>query len=185
MGITRGGINWVSGADVDEIDVALSSVGLTATALVIVSGGSSVTVKAGASTIKLARRMNLLSSRFLSLIADAARSGDVARLSDVALDLDQLRSATSMTAALHLLPLVDDANDARRLAKVATILGPRTVAVAEVLGKARLMRLTLRISETAWRLIAGLAGLAVGLASLIGSLLQTLLFRAVRRMAKT
>jgi hypothetical protein len=183
LGLAQGGVNWVAGTDVDEIDVALSGVGLTATALVLVSGGSSATIKAGASTMKLARRMNLLSPRLLGLVTDAVRNGNTGVLSNLAFDLDRLRTATSVTDTLHMLRYVDDASDARRLADVATALGPRTVAAAEMLGKARLLRATLRVSETAWRLMVGLAGLALSLALLIGGWLQSRMLHILLRRA--
>lgn len=202
-GITRAGVAYASGAEVDQIDLALSVVGLGATAAVLTSGGTSGLVKAGASLAKLARRMGLLSPKLVEMAMIAARTGvDWARLpavrsldevkaavhadaflplTNTLTDLERLRGVTNATTALHLLPMVEDAADARRLATAAEALGPKLVGRAEVLGKARLFRATLRISETAWALGAGLIGLMLSGAGLISSILQTLLIRRIAR----
>lgn len=202
-GVTRAGVAYVSGDPIDQIDLALSVVGLGATAAVLVSGGTSAVVKAGASLAKLARRMGRVSPKLADMALRAAAEGvdwaalpaarsvdDVtaalrtqafAPLTATLTDLDRLRSATDATTALHLLPLVDDAADARSLAIAAEALGPRLIGRAEVLGKARLFRTALRVSETAWALIAGLSGLLVSGAALAGAALQTRLFRAMHR----
>lgn len=202
-GVTRAGLAYVSGEPIDQIDLALSVVGLGATAAVLASGGTSVVVKAGAGLAKLARKMGRVSPRLAEVALKAAREGvdwaalPAARslediraavradaflpLTETLTDLERVRSATDATTALHLLPLVDDAKDARGLATAAEALGPRLIGRAEVLGKARLFRTTLRVSETAWALVSGLSGLLVSLAGLAGSALQTRLFHALRR----
>ena len=202
-GITRAGMAYAAGDDVDGVDLALSVVGLGATAAVVASGGSSAFIKAGAGLAKLARRMGRLSPRLVAMATDAVRTGvDWATLPSVRsvdelqavirtdafmpltatlADLERLRTATDTTTALHLLPLVDDAADARKLAVAAEALGPKTVGRAEMLGKARLLRATLRLSETSMTLAASLAGLFLSLAGLIGSGASRRLSRALLR----
>jgi hypothetical protein len=204
-GIARAGVAYASGGEVDQIDLALSVVGLGATAAVLASGGSSYTLKAGASLAKLARRMGRLSPRLIEMALEAARTGvrwadlpgvrsadDLSRvlraeafvpLTDTLTDLSRLTAATGATTALHLLPLVDDAADARRLARSAEALGPKLVGRAEVLGKARLFRATLRASKTAWALGAGIVGMLVSAATLIAAMLQHALLRRLHRFA--
>lgn len=202
-GITRAGVAYASGEEVDQIDLALSVVGLGATAAILASGGSSGVVKAGASLAKLARKMGRLSPRLVEMAMEAARTGvnwaslpgvrslDDLRaavrseaflpLSNTLTDLNRLNTATDATTALHLLPMVEDAADARRLANAAEALGPKLVGRAEVLGKARLFRATLRFSETAWALTAALTALLLSSASLIGGWLQHTLIKRLRR----
>ena len=202
-GITRAGVAYASGEEVDQIDLALSVVGLGATAAILASGGSSGVVKAGASLAKLARKMGRLSPRLVDMAVEAARTGvnwaslpAVRSLGDLRAairteaflpltntltDLNRLNTATDATTALHLLPMVDDANDARRLANAAEALGPKLVGRAEVLGKARLFRATLRFSETAWALTAALTGLLLSTASLIGGAIQHSLLKHLHR----
>lgn len=204
-GITRAGVAYAAGDDIDQIDLALSVVGLGATAAMLASGGTSAVVKAGASLAKLARKMDRLSPRLVAMASDAVRGGvDWARLpavrslddlsaairaeaftplTNTLTDLDRLRAATTATTALHLLPLVDDATDARRLANAAEALGPKLAGRAELLGKARLFRATLRLSETAWALTAALTSLLLSAAGLLTSLIQHSLLKHRKRMA--
>ncbi|GLS85429.1 hypothetical protein GCM10010873_04020 [Cypionkella aquatica] len=205
-GITRAGVTYASGGEVDQIDLALSVVGLGATAAILASGGTSGLVKAGAGLAKLARKMGRLSPRLVDMAVDAARTGvnwaalpGVRNLDDLTAairteaflpltntltDLNRLNTATDATTALHLLPMVDDAADARRLANAADALGPKLVGRAEVLGKARLFRATLRLSETAWALGAGLVGLLLSTASLIAGMIQHALIKRLRTSLK-
>lgn len=203
--ITRGAMDYMAGEAVDRIDVTLAIVGLGATITVAASGGTSLVAKAGASGLKLARNMGRLSPRLNATLAHAATDGvdwialrragsmdDIAAslrtdafapVVSIAADLERLRAATDTTTALHLLPLVDDATDATRLARAAEALGPRLVARAEVLGKARLLRATVRLTDTAVTLIGGLIGLLLSGAVLLANALQTRLFAALRRAA--
>ena len=205
-GITRAGVAYASGREVDQIDLALSVVGLGATAAILASGGTSGVVKAGASLAKLARKMGRLSPRLVDMAVTAARTGvnwaslpavrsvdDLTAairteaflpLTNTLTDLSRLNTATDATTALHLLPMVDDAGDARRLANAAEALGPKLVGRAEVLGKARLFRATLRLSETAWALGAGLVGLMLSTATLISGVIQHALIHRLRQKIK-
>ncbi len=205
-GLARAGSAYATGGDVDEIDLGLSIAGLGATALVLATGGSSALVKAGASTARLARRMGLLSPRLTALGTDAVRQGvdwaalpaarssdDLARLirADafapviaVASDLGRMQRATGTAGTLHLLAYIDDAADARRLARASEALGARTVGRLEVLGKARLMRATLRWSDAARQVIAAIAGVFVSLAALLGGAVQGIGLRLLRGAAR-
>lgn len=205
-GLAKEGLAYTTGAEVDEINLALSLVGLGATALVVASGGSSVTVKLGAGVAKLARRMGLVSPRLGALASDALRSGvDWARvpavrgtddlaavlrpdrfapLVAIASDLGRTSRTLGTTDALHLLRYVDDAPDARRIANAAEALGPKTVGRMEVLGKSRFLRATVRLSNLALELFAGLIGLLLSAASLLGSGLSSLAMRGLRRAAR-
>jgi len=205
-GVARAGVAYGTGNEIDALDLGLSVVGLAATGLVVATGGASGAVKAGAATAKLARRMGLLSPRLTAMATDAVRNGidwaalpavrsadDLGRavraqhfapLVATAIDLDRLRAATGMTAALHLLPLIDDAADARRLARAGEALGPRLVARAEVLGKTRLMRATVRVGDVALALMSGLTGLAFSAAGMVGGWLQSAVLRALRGLVR-
>lgn len=204
-GIVRAGLARATGGDVDEIDLALSVVGLGATAVILASGGSSATVKLGASIARMARRMGLVSPRLTALALDSVRRGvdwaalpavrsldDVtaavrmdafAPLTAIAADVGRIGSRLDGAETLHLVRLIDDAPDARRLASLSEALGPRTVATAEVLGKARFLRIAVRLSDVAMGLVAGLVGLALTAAGLIGGLVQGAAFRILRRLA--
>lgn len=202
-GILQGAADYATGEEVDQIDVGLSIIGLAATGLGLASGGSSLTVKAGASLAKLAKGMNRLSPRLLAMIADAVttgidwarvpalRKGDdlakllrtkaIAPLADTLAALGETAGQLGPTATLHLLPLVDTAADATRLARASQALGPRTVAAFEILGKSRVLRATLRMTDLALQLAIGLAGLFLSAGAALAGLVQTALLRGLRR----
>ena len=203
--ILDGAIDHMAGEEVDRVAIVLSIIGLGATATVVLSGGTSASAKLGASALKLARGMGRLSPRLTDLVTRAATEGvdwialrrarsldDVALtlradafapLVSIAADLDRIRQATDTTTALHLLSRIDDAADARRLANASEAVGPRILAKAEVLGKARLLRATVRVTGIGYALIGGLVTLLLSAAILVGNALQTRLFAALRRAA--
>lgn len=203
-GIARAGTAYATGAPVDDIDLALSITGLGATALVVATGGSSLAVKAGAGLAKIARGMGRMSDGLAALTRGAIRNGvdwaalpairstdDLARairadalapLASVAADLTRLQSATGTARALHLLPLVTDPNSARRLANAAEALdGPRLVARADLLGPARLMRATVRLSDAALSFAASLLATLTLIALFIAGAIKSAILRRLRR----
>lgn len=203
-GIAQAGVDYASGTQIDQIDLGLSIIGLSATALAITSGGTSLTIKAGAATAKLARGLRLLSPRLTATASTALRNGldwaalpaarsaddltallradALAPLTATLTDLGRITETLGPSATLHLLPLIDDAADAARLSRVTTALGPRSLAAAELLGKSRLFRATLRATNLATELLAGLAAFGASLASALASALSHRGLRASRRL---
>lgn len=203
LGIGRAASNYALGNDIDTVDLGLSIVGLGATLAVLTSGGSSLVVKAGAGLMKTAVKMGRV-SRPLRMVFETAilRGVNWSRLAD-ARSLDAVRAAlrmehfdevtrianalgdvvgkTDLTTALHLLPMVDNAADAERLAKTATALGPRLLGRAEVLGKARLFRATLRVTDMATWLLTSFATLIAAIASLLATTTEAMLRHFLRR----
>lgn len=203
-GLARGGAAYVSGGEVDEVDLALSIVGLGATVLVVATGGSTLAVKAGAGLAKIARGMGRVSDGLVSLARTALRDGvdwvalpavrsadelaavirtaSFAPLVEVADNLTRLQSAAGTARALHLMPMVSDANTARRLANAAEALdGPRLVARAEILGPARLLRATVRLSDIAISFAASLMAFLTLLALSITGAIKSAVLRRIRR----
>ncbi|WP_435257709.1 hypothetical protein ACSBLW_16610 [Thioclava sp. FR2] len=192
-GIAQAGVDYATGNQIDQIDLGLSIAGLTATGLALTSGGTTLPVKAGATTAKLARGMDLMSPRLIDMAATTARTGidwaglpavrstddlakllradAIAPLSNTLTDLGRVTETLGPSATLHLLPLVDDATDAARLSRMSSALGPRTVAAAELLGKSRLFRASLRATNLATELLIGLGALGASLASALASAL--------------
>lgn len=190
------------GEPVDALDLSLSIGGLTATILALPSGGSSETVKVGAGLIKTARGMRLLSGGMETLLLTAARRAvkwdellhwdaatDPARLlrpeairplQRIASDLGRIATKTDTTTTLHLLRYIDDPQDARRIADAVDTMGPKVVGRLTFLGKGRFLWLGLRYSRLAVEFMASLVGLLTRLALLIGSILQRILWRAMR-----
>lgn len=189
--LRRAGQAMLAGEAVDRIDVGLACVGLAATGAILVSGGTSVSVKAGASALRMARRLGTLTPRFgreLGRLADiglkpsligpmlrrevpAEAVLDTARLSrltDVAGDVARIADRTSIADTVVLLRQIDTAEDAARMARVAEAAGPETRRVVEVLGKGRVFRALVRVSHLA---VAAAAALYL-------SALQALVFLA-------
>lgn len=187
--LRRASADYLSGREVDRIEVGLALAGLGATGAVVATGGGSVTVKAGASLLRTARRMGSLSPTFLRVLRDmsdlridwarlpgyalgrarldeVADAGRIAALGALASDLGQVRRHTSLAETLVLLRHVDSAEDAARLARVAEAAGPRTRHAFDVLGKGRVFRALVRVSNLA------LAGAAL----IYATILQILLF---------
>ena len=205
-GITLEATNYATGAQVDQINLTLSLVGLAATGMMLATGGTSATVKIGASTAKLARRMGLISPRLTALMLHAAKTGvnwaalPAARsMDDLAATLRPaiLRPVTAIlsdagriagtlppTQTLHLIRYIDDATDARHLANATQALGPKTIGRIEVLGKSRLLRATAKYSNTLWHLATGIIGLILGLAGIAGNMVHTAVIRSLRRAAQ-
>jgi len=202
IGLGKAGYAAATGGEVDRLDFALSAIGLGATVAVVATGGTSYTLKAGASLLRMARKMSLLPPRLLGLIADAARTGirwdeaarldtlaDPARLlvpkaiapvAAVATDLGRMSDTLGGTRTLHLLRYVDGPDDARHLADAAETLGPRTLGALEILGKSRFMRAALRWSDEAAALVAGFFGTLAALTAALTSTLHGLVLRRLR-----
>lgn len=186
----------LAGEKVDEVETGLALVGVGATVAVLATGGTSYVVKAGATSLRLARRMGAITPAFGRVLAEAADlpvdwaavlraaplsqitdTARLARLGRIAEDLGTLRANTSMAEALVLVRQVETAEDAARLARLSAATGAETRATLEVLGKARAFRALTRISDLALAAI----GLVAGFAAAVGQLALGLVPRAARR----
>ncbi|MDO9524655.1 MAG: hypothetical protein Q7J57_03805 [Gemmobacter sp.] len=204
--LRRAGMAALSGNEVDNLEVGLALVGLGATALVLVTGGSSATIKAGATGLRLARRLDVLTPSFgrvLGQMADlpinwgrvapymvgTARLDEVtdtarlARLGAVAGDLGTVARNTSAADALVLLRHVDGPEDAARLARISTSAGPDTGRVMDVLGKGRAFRALVRLSDLALSTLAALYAMVVQAFTLLASLAGNRLARGLVAVA--
>lgn len=201
--LARAGLDHALGREVDEVDVILSAVGLAAVVLIPATGGTSATVKAGAGMVRTVWRMGRLAPALADVLRGAARQGlDWARLPaarsagdvaaalrpaalapamDLARDAARMRAAGGIGPAVRLLSAATTPAEARRLANAAEALGPRSVGALEVLGRARLLRLTLRLADEVWWAVAGIFAALSALAGAAGAALGAALLRALRR----
>jgi hypothetical protein len=197
LSLTREGTAYLRGQSVDQVDVALSFVGLGATALVLASGGTSYTVKTGAGFLKIAHRTGRLAPDLLGVFTRAFREGvdwarlvrggrvtDAARMDALrpalalAEDMGAMQARLGVGGALHMIRAADTASDARAMARATKALGPRSTGALELLGKQRFLRTGLRLAQPAMELLAGLAAAWSALLGLIGARL----LRGVRRI---
>ncbi|WP_146180744.1 hypothetical protein [Thalassorhabdomicrobium marinisediminis] len=206
--LRRAALNYGAGDAVDRLDLGLALVGLGATGAVLATGGSSYTVKAGASVLRMARRMGELNAAFAARLAALAgdavrwdRMGDLARfrigpaevvdsaklgkLSAIGSDLGRLAENTSVAQAVTLLRHVDSAEDAARLARVSAAMGPRTGKAFAVLGKARVFRAAVRLTDLALGAVAALAALAAQALVFVANRIGNAGLRGLRRALAT
>lgn len=205
-GVLREGGNFALGRDVDEVDLALSVVGLAAVALAPFTLGTSGTIKAGAGMGKTAWRMGRLSEGLTTPLRRAAREGvDWARLPavrsagdfgalvnraavqpalDLASDAGRMHDVLGARRTLYLLSRAENGAEARRLANFAKATESRSIGALETLGKSRVLRATLRWSDQVWYAVAGLAGLVAALAALGWNLIGSAGLRGLRRLAR-
>ncbi|MBN8411430.1 hypothetical protein [Halomonas litopenaei] len=132
------GVNYAQGEDVDEIMVALASLGILASSAQIVSGlGAAATVGAGVPalagttvakssilTLKAARRLGKLPSWLGDEIIKAAVSARQSRsLGQLGGMLENINSLARTRGGLNLLSKTKDANDLHRAARFTEIFG--------------------------------------------------------------
>lgn len=202
-GIIRGGLDYIAGRDVDELDVILSVIGLMAVTLALWSGGSSLSIKAGAGLGKLAKSMNRLPDAMTQPLVRVFREGvdwsgigqvnsldDLAGLLRPAVmrpaavivgDAGRMVRNTTTLDALHLMQYVDGPADLSRMARASDALGLRMVGAVEILGKSRVMRLTMRVADEVWFIVGGLISALASALALLQSLMITALSRRLRR----
>ena len=202
--LRRAAMAALADQDVDQLEVGLAVVGLGATGLVLVSGGSSMTIKAGATVLRLARRLETLTpdmmislraasdipvtwSRLpdfafgrapLSAVTDTARLSGLGRMAQ---NVGTIGRNTSTADALVLLRHVDSADDAARMARLSTAAGPGTRRTVEVLGKTRAFRALTRLSNAAIAALALIYAFVLQILMLAGSWAGGKLLRAATR----
>lgn len=206
LGLARGLKDYALDNPVDGLDLSLSVVGLGATLAALPSGGGSVAVKAGAGLLKTAAKMGRVSGPLRRMFEAALHQGirwDRVAGTDWPADpallvraeafapatrtvaaLDDLYRSTDLATVLHILPMVETAEDAAGLARVAKAGSKGFVAKAEVLGKSRLLRATLRAARVTEMLFASFAALAVALASLLTSTVDRHLRKALKSASR-
>lgn len=205
--LRRASVDYVEGREVDQLDLGLAMVGLGATGAVMASGGTSYTLKAAASLLRLARRMGTLTPAFAARLGDLLgaavhwdKMGDlvrlrigpdqmldsarIARLADLGGDLRRVANNTSVADTVVLLRHVDTAEDAARLARVSEAMGPGTRGAFEVLGKTRVFSALVRLSDLAVAAVVALYAIGLQIAVFFAQQLGNAGLRMGRRAAR-
>jgi hypothetical protein len=202
VSLTRASEALARGDEVDQVDVTLAFVGLGATGLVVLSGGTFYTVKLGAGFLKVAHRTGQMSAPLRRVLQRGFREGvDWARLPAIrktddlrqVARMDALRPALEVTeamgmmraqlgtrGALYLVGHVDTVSDARRMANATQALGPRSVGTLELLGKQRFLRVGVKIPRLAIEAFLGLMVMLSAALGLVGSAILLWLRRFAR-----
>ena len=194
---------------VDEIDLLLSTIGFGAVVLAPVVGGSSLSLKLGAGTAKLAYRMGSLTppliaegrrlaaqaidwnrirasrpGRFLDDLPRAVRKGAMEPVVAFVRHVDDMRQVLGPRWTLFVLRKVDSEQDARRMVAVARAAERKTPGALEMLGKNRLLRLAVRWSDEVYAIVHAVASALLAAAMLLLSILKGRLLASLRRAAR-
>lgn len=209
VSVTRELTHMARGEEVDEIDLVLSTVGLGAVVIAPLVGGSSLSIKVGASLTKTAYRMGSLTApvlaagtvaarraidwdllmksrpgRLLDDLRTAVRPAELRPITDFLRSVDSVRGAIGARWTLFVLRKVDSPADVRKVAAVAEAGKGKTAGALEMLGMKRLLRLSLRWSDEIYALVQATVAAAVAIALLPLSLGKTYAIRRLRRWAR-
>ncbi|QPH52627.1 hypothetical protein [Pontivivens ytuae] len=182
--LRRGAQDWAAGDEVDQLDVGLAAAGLTATGAGLVTAGSSLSVKAASGVVRVAKRTGRLTPGLRAVVTDGAKAlrpgadaAGLVRLRRTMGDLGAIRANATTTGLFRMLPLIDGPADAARFARVSEAMGGRTSEAVVVLGKSRLFRATVRLTDRAATALL----LLIGLGAQIGLFLMQMMLRALLR----
>lgn len=207
--LLREGQAYARNQPVDDVSVALASVGLGATAAILISGGGSAAIKGGIALTRIARRAGHLTPALMARLSRlgaraidwnkmpktaaqaldpkayraAIRGGVLAAGASLFTDLDRMRQAVPAPQAFRLLRQIDTARDARRMALLTEGAGVRSLAIVQRIGKSRAFRLTIRLSRVGRTLVGLAIALGVQALALVMFRLQTGLARGLSRLA--
>ncbi|TCK28580.1 hypothetical protein EV667_2587 [Ancylobacter aquaticus] len=136
--LSREAMNWARGEPVDQFMVNLAGIGIVATGATYAAFGAPLTLRAGLSVLKGARRAGVVGGRFAGNITAALRGGSKAQLTALVGDLGTAGSKAGTRATFAGLRHVDDAAGAARLKVLAQAKGGKTLAVVKTLGRGAL-----------------------------------------------
>jgi len=209
VGVVRESKHYVLGEDVDMFELGLSAIGLGATVLAPITGGTSTSIKVSASVAKTANRMRRISPSLLKLIKRTFRnaidwriladssfgnySTDIGRainreeirpIMTIIGKLGNIRASVGIRDTLYLMKSIDTPEDTRAIARFADVMKERSVGVFEILGKNRVIRSTMRYSDEVIGCIAGIIGMFTALLGLVGSFLGSIIIKALRFLVR-
>jgi len=143
------GTKWAQGEEVDEVLIALASIGvvasaaqaITATATVGTGGAAAPTVaattavKGGSVMLKIARKLGQWPSWLTKAILEGADTVKKSKKLDAVADLfGDIYSLAKVKGGLNLLDKTSDAASLKRLARVADTFGDQTLALHRIGG---------------------------------------------------
>lgn len=169
----REAVHWVRGEPVDHFMVNLAGIGIVATGATYAAFGAPLTLRAGISVLKGARRAGVVGGRFAGSIAAAMRGGARAQLASLAGDLGTASAKAGTRATFAGLRHVDDVAGAARLRVLAQAQGGRTLAIVKTLGRGALF-LTEALAKLAFWVVAAVLNL-FGLVSSFNAMVVAML----------
>ncbi|MFT0213482.1 hypothetical protein VQ643_12885 [Pseudomonas sp. F1_0610] len=170
--------HWQNDQEVDQLNVALSVVGLGATAAAVGTVGSSLSIKVGAGFIKAAKnakRLNSKLTRFLvrntaglldfskvpkgwvsepRLLKQAINSEKYQNITQLAGGVGDMLRGAGFARTIKYVNTIDDAHDAAKLGRLAKVSKSRGIVALEMMGKNRLFKQMSKYSRYAKIMIA-------------------------------
>lgn len=204
--LARQGRRYAAGEAVDEIELGLALVGLSAVSLALLPQTGAPLLRSGAGAARFLHRSGRLSPalaapmrRAVAQGVDWARLPAVRRAEDlrplirpaaiapaaaVVSDAGSLVAAAGARPALHLIGQARTPTELAGLARSAQPLGRRSLGRFEALGRTRFLRAGLRLSDTALRMILGLSSALAALAALVWQTALSIALRRLRRLGR-
>ncbi|NOX41909.1 MAG: hypothetical protein GXP05_15850 [Alphaproteobacteria bacterium] len=209
-GVVRESRNYLLGRNVDFFDLSLSIVGLGATVLVFPSGGSSVSIKMGATALKTGRRMGMVSPSlakyvirtgkraidwrkiaeakpltFFSDVRGAFHPAAIRPFTQMLQEAGAMRAKVGLVRTLDMLSYASNAKEVHAFGRAVRAGGNQVVGLLRLAGKSRLIRATLRYSPRAARLFLWLTGIVMSLAGFALHLFGVMAFKRLRKRARS
>ena len=130
--------SYFRGEGVDPLLTGLAVAGVGATAATWALAGTPITIRAGLSLAKGARRVGALGLRLGDDLLHLLNSGRKARAMVAVADIGRVGQKAGMRATLAGLRHADDAGDVAKLRRLADAKGGQTLAVLKTLGRGAL-----------------------------------------------
>lgn len=129
------GDHWLRGETVDPLMVGLATAGVGATAASWAAFGTPVTVRAGLTGLKLARRTGALGVRLGDELLHLMKNGRKAQAMSAVADLGRAGLKGGTRATLVGLRQADSAADLAKLRRLSEAKGGQTLAILRTIGR--------------------------------------------------
>jgi len=137
--LTIEGYHKLTNQEVDEILVALSSVGVMATGMTVISGGTSTTVKSATSFLKFAKKSgklpNWLGKYLVKLSKQVNKTKDFTPIRGLFNQMKEMISSSGVSGSLKLLSHTNDLKSLKKAVAFSKTYGKSSSTLLSILGK--------------------------------------------------
>lgn len=201
--------NYVLGYEVDQFDLVLALVGVSAVVIIPITGGTSATVKAGTSILKLAKSLGRITpgvtriirrafsravdwsvlantsvTRFVDDVPRAIRRDEIQPVARLVDNMSIVNDRVGIPQTVHLVGFVDDVSDSARLAALTGAVGTKSSGYLSILGKNRVFRAIVRWSDEVADLVYGILSLIYAFFAIVLNFTISRSLRKLRRLAR-
>lgn len=124
------GSNYINDEEVDEIIVALSSIGIAATVATHATAEAAAPVKSGISTLKLAKKSNKIPNWLIKTIKGQKRVDKT-----VYENISTISKTNDISKTIELLSISKSANSLTNIANLSKTYGKNTIRLMKISGK--------------------------------------------------